>query len=661
MLHNGHDAARALSALRALDPGQPRAEWVRVGMAAKAAGVSLEDFTEWSRSAGNFGGERDCADAWRSFGDGGIKAATLYAMAFSAGWQDPARKHQKGRSATQPPRPAPSHARPEKTQQRPAIDALALWERCTPADALHPYIERKRGMPEGLRIVPADGPTIAGNVTAGWLAVPAWSPSGMLRTLQLIPPGTGKKLNLPGASFADGRFIVGNLHDSAAVYIVEGIGQAWACWQATGCAAVVCFGAGRMRDVAQSLRAEIPQARIVIVPDKGKEQDAETIAREVRGEWVAMPEDSPPNYDANDYAAEHGAEALGELLTRTSAPPVRYPLLTAGDLRNLPPLAWLVRGIVPGDGIGAIFGESGSGKTFLALDLCAAVAAGAEWFGYRVQSAPVVYVALEGEYGLRQRVRAWEIRNARPFPDRARFLLRAAFDLRQAEDVADLAEAIQACGLAGGLVVIDTLNRAAPGADENSSADMGQIIEATKRLRDTLGGIVLLVHHSGKDATKGMRGHSSLYAALDAVIAVSRNGGREWRIAKAKDGEDGKEHPFELRTVELGTDDEGEPVTSCIVAPTEAAPHIERPKVPKGGNQRIVYDALGDMLRNSADKGMAGAPAYAPCVNFEAAIEAIAPRLTCEPRRKTERTRQAMTGLITSKLIDHREGWIWLC
>lgn len=175
------DRARALSALHALDPGQPRAEWVRIGMAAKAAGVLLEDWTEWSRPAANFKSERDCADAWRSFGDGGIKAGTLYAMAFSAGWQDPAR--QKGRSAPQSPRPAPSHVRPEKTQQRPAIDPVALWERCTPADALHLYVMAKRGTPEGLRVVPADGPTIAGQSVAGWLAVPAWSPSGTLRTL----------------------------------------------------------------------------------------------------------------------------------------------------------------------------------------------------------------------------------------------------------------------------------------------------------------------------------------------------------------------------------------------------------------------------------------------------------------------------------------------
>ena len=409
MLHNGYDPARALEALHTLDPGQPRAEWVRVGMAAKAAGISLEDWTAWSSNAPNFESERDCADAWRSFRDGAIKAGTLYAMANSAGWQDPARKHQKARSAPQPPRPAPTHVRPEKTQQRPAIDPVALWERCTPADALHEYIMRKRGTPEGLRVVPADGPTIAGHATAGWLAVPAWSPSGPLRTLQLIPPD-GKKLNLPGASFGDGRFIVGNLHDSAAVYIVEGIGQAWACWQATGYAAVVCFGAGRMRAVAQSLRAEIPQARIVIVPDKGKERDAETIAREVRGEWVSMPEDSPPNYDANDYAAEHDAEALGDFLARTNTPgpdgmepeksagpPLRIVALS--DLATAKPKApeFWIHGILPARAVTLLGAHGGTGKSTLAAAIGAHLAVGKRWYGLATKPARVGFVSLEDD------------------------------------------------------------------------------------------------------------------------------------------------------------------------------------------------------------------------------------------------------------------------
>ena len=112
------------------------------------------------------------------------------------------------------------------------------------------------------------------------------------------------------------------------------------------------------------------------------------------------------------------------------------------------------------------------------------------------------------------------------------------------------------------------------------------------RQGDLTGGLVVLIHHTGKDATKGLRGHSSLFAALDAAVEVSRDGERrEWKVAKSKDGQDGDEHPFRLEVVELGEDGDGEPVTSCVIAPEEA---------PAGGKRgcklspaaKVALDAL---------------------------------------------------------------------
>ena len=124
--------------------------------------------------------------------------------------------------------------------------------------------------------------------------------------------------------------------------------------------------------------------------------------------------------------------------------------------------------------------------------------------------------------------------------------------------------------MAGGIVCLDTLNRAAPGIDENDSSEMGLLIDAAKAMQAEIGGLVVLVHHAGKDATKGLRGHSSLHAALDAVLEVTRTGERrEWNLAKSKDGEDGKAHAFRLDVVELGEDADGWPVSSCVVEPEE--------------------------------------------------------------------------------------------
>jgi putative DNA primase/helicase len=315
--------------------------------------------------------------------------------------------------------------------------------------------------------------------------------------------------------------------------------------------------------------------------------------------------------------------------------------------------------VLPAHGLASVYGPSGSGKSFLALDAAAAIADGAEWFGYRVKPAPVVYCALEGEAGFRVRVAAWEEAKGRRLPAGLRLVLQS-FKLTDPQDVADLSAAVLTAG-AGAVVILDTLNRAAPEADENASADMGRILEAAKALQRLTGGLVLVVHHTGKDATRGLRGHSSLFAALDAAVEVTREGDRrEWKVAKAKDGQDGAGHPFRLDVVDLGEDDEGETVTSCVIAPDESPQDVTRSRLPKGGNQKVVLDALGELLRKSATFGRAGAPPVRPCVQLEPAVEAIAPRLTCEPKRQKERVRQALTGLTASGVVTCREGWLWL-
>jgi putative DNA primase/helicase len=164
--------------------------------------------------------------------------------------------------------------------------------------------------------------------------------------------------------------------------------------------------------------------------------------------------------------------------------------------------------------------------------MAAAIAEGQRWFDCRVEAAPVVYAALEGEAGFKLRAQAWETQPGPGLPDGLRMMLQP-FKLTDGQDVLDLAAVVPA----GAVVVLDTLNRAAPTADENSSRDMGEILEAAKTLQTLTGGLVLLVHHTGKNAAAGLRGHSSLFAAMDAAIEVSRDGDRrEWKVAKSKDG-----------------------------------------------------------------------------------------------------------------------------
>jgi putative DNA primase/helicase len=588
---------RALSALYALDSGCSRDKWVHILMGAKAAGLSLDDITKWSAAAQNFDSDRDCAQVWQSIKEGSVKAGTLFFMATEAGWKDSGTADQKpynGRSA--PPSFGGCAPQPPPDPDRIA-SAGTFWDQCLPATEAHPYIIAKRGKPDGLRIVRENvAHDIAGYNVAGWLVVPARSLAGELHTLQLIPPtAAGKKLNFAGAAFAEAMFSIGDAAHSARLYICEGIGQAWACHAATGYAAVVTFGAGRTEAVAKALRQKWPHATLVLVPDRGKESQAQSIAKLVCGSYVELPTDKTENYDANDFAAEYGSDRLAQLLDGAKAPPMRYRLLDGVDLLKKPPLPWMVRGVVPMQGLACIYGQSGSGKSFLSLDLCAAVAGGVDWFGCRVTKAPVVYVALEGEAGFSQRIKAWQVKHRRDVPPALRFLMQP-FDLRNEQDLADLAAAVKTSGCTGGLLVIDTLNRAASGADENSSSDMGDLISAATALQVMFGGLVLLVHHSGKDPGKGLRGHSSLTAALDATLEVVRTGDRRsWHIAKSKDDSDSTTHLFRLEVVEIAEHDDGEPITSCVVVQDKVDCEFQRVVPPKAGNQKISYDTLREM------------------------------------------------------------------
>ena len=331
--------------------------------------------------------------------------------------------------------------------------------------------------------------------------------------------------------------------------------------------------------------------------------------------------------------------------------PQRFTLLGIDDLAALPTADYLIKGVLPSSGIAAIFGPSGSGKTFVALDLLMAIACQSDWFGYKVKNAPVTYIGLEGKSGINNRIKAWQLKNNLS-PSNFKVILNR-LDLRKLADVDALAAAIRGASMAAGVVVIDTLNQATPGADENSSVDMGIAISHLQRLQELVGGLVLIIHHTGKNTTQGLRGHSSLKAALDANIEVIGGDKKAIALEKVKDGEDGQSHPFRLVAHTLGVDSDGDAITSCTVERDRSA--IFCKPEPSGKAQKAALKVIKQALSVITSKRMP----------VDAAITEIAQTLTTiQSKRRSNRARKLLEDLTTgghlsSGLVDD-EGWIWL-
>lgn len=263
---------------------------------------------------------------------------------------------------------------------------------------------------------------------------------------------------------------------------------------------------------------------------------------------------------------------------------------------------WLVRGIIPREGLIAAWGRPKSGKSFIVMDMMMHVALGWDYRGHKVMQGPVVYLAAEGANGVKKRVAGFHHeRMSEAADENVDFHLVAAnVDLigehrpliqRIKETLPDRTPVA---------VAIDTLNRTLVGS-ENSDESMGDYIKAADAIRDAFGCAVVVVHHCGHDDSR-MRGHSSLLGALDAQLAIKRDteGTITMTVQDVKDGEEGTILCSRLKKVELPYEQDGEPVTTCVV---EAVDEPAEQRVQRGGTRlsptenRImkgIFNALAD-------------------------------------------------------------------
>ena len=443
-----------------------------------------------------------------------------------------------------------------RSQEVAANTVETIWTDCIGASPDHPYLARKGIQPHGARVT-----------GDGRLVVPLFDQDGQLSSLQYIA-ADGGKLYHPGGKTGGCSALLGTLDAPGTLYVAEGFATSATIHEATGRPCVAAYSASNIVPVVAMFRERMgPTQDIVIVADHDTGGVGQKYADQAAAKYGARVILPPiPGMDANDYRA--AGHDLGALL----APPVASDwLVPVSDMLAQPaPLRWLVKGWMPENCLGMLHGPSGSGKTFVMLDLCLTMAAGiGEWNGQRAKAGCVIYLAGEGNYGMRSRVAAWL--QSRSLREADMLVSKSGCDLNTPQGWQHAMQYVRQVAASRPVlaVVVDTLHRFLKG-DENSAEDAKTMIDACDAMRREAGCAVWLVHHTGlaDGAQNRARGSSAWRGALDVELGINGDGDRKALVQhKMKDAEQARPVQYVLEPVEIAgwTDEDGEPVKGAVV------------------------------------------------------------------------------------------------
>jgi RecA/RadA recombinase len=283
----------------------------------------------------------------------------------------------------------------------------------------------------------------------------------------------------------------------------------------------------------------------------------------------------------------------------------RFKLETTEEFIVRRKASWIIKNVIPNANLGVIYGASGSGKSFFAFEMAAAIARGIEWRGHKTTKSKVCWVAAEGQEDMRKRVAGYCLHHGvDPKELTNLYFVANAPNMMELTDARALVKQIRIQGEFD-LVVMDTLAQVMPGGNENSGEDMGKVLGHCKEITRLTGAMVELIHHSGKDESRGARGWSGLRAACDFEFEVIRSD--EERVAivtKMKGGADGGEFGFRLETIVVGEDEDGDDETTCVVGFTDSSrSSVAVSQGPTGKTQKAIMDkfrTLADLDKDGA-------------------------------------------------------------
>lgn len=306
------------------------------------------------------------------------------------------------------------------------------------------------------------------------------------------------------------------------------------------------------------------------------------------------------------FKCEPAADILADTKLRTSKlleerklGRAGIPLLTLAELREQSrSVTWLVKNVIPSDSMGMVFGASQTFKSFVALDAALHVAHGLPWLGRRTKQGDVVYLAAEGGTGLWKRIHAWHKARKIPWDKTPLQVVPIALDLTQ--DAWKVVEKVQSRGLNPALVVIDTLSQTYAGEENSANEVAAYFRELGTRIRELWHCAVMIIHHSGHEATQRPRGSTAMMANVDWMFGVHRDEKEmlaTLSCTKQKDTEPFADASFGLNSVLVHIDEDGDEIRSLVawhLTSTEELQEVmeRESKAGRGGHNHLLMSLL---------------------------------------------------------------------
>ena len=518
---------------------------------------------------------------------------------------------------------------------------------------LHPYLTRKR-INQHTAII-----------DEGDLHIRIINNKGKVVGTQFIDESGKKKFNY-GLDYKGCFHVVGGpIQDKC--YVAEGFATAASVYEASGTPCVHALNASNITNVIAALKEVKPETRFIVAGDndpaglKACEQ-----AFKDHGVECVLPDSE--GLDWNDVWIARGPEDTRKKLEpRNVLDEVIFPSSARPRLDS----TYIIKNWIAENSISVVYGPSNVGKSFFCMSLAYHIAAGEEWVGNKIKRGSVLYLATEGGRAFENRLYALHEKHG--FNDVSLAVRPSPINLYDAdEDIAKIEAIMAEIGRRMEpvtVLVIDTLARATAGQmDENNNSEMSKLIAGLDAIRERTGVHIMLVHHSGKDASKGARGASALRAACDTEIELSFDEETRVRTARAtkqRDMETGAEINFILQIVELGEDTDGDQVTTCIIreATREEMEEAQSDNKPTGKNQKLFVKCFMQLRgERVGSPNPAGAGWPEPrkfwCMDLETLGDHFRGKVATDRPQQT--WTQTLNGMHEKGLIEINDGKIWL-